>query len=227
MHLYIVRHGESFTNLPDYKGEEGWDRPLTERGHAQAKAAAPWIRDNLMTPDVLYASTMIRAHETAQHIAEVLNMPIVLDDRIREIGNNHMDHRPISADADAAYGDYWASERPFASITPNVENGETLMHFRARVGIFLEQILGKHLDETVMVVCHGFVIDAFLDIAYNIGPYRNMEAWTTNSGITHLQYIAHPGRERWRMLFQNRIEHLKGVGALGMTASEDPENWQE
>ncbi len=170
MHLYIIRHGESYTNLAEFDGKDGYDLPLTERGNRQVAAAATWIRANLLKPDVLYSSTMKRAHETAEYIAKTLDMPILLDDRIREIGNNHMDHRPISADSDAAYGEYWASERPFSSITPNIQDGETLMHFRARIGLFLEEMVTKHIDETVMVVCHGFVIDSILDIAYNVGP---------------------------------------------------------
>ncbi len=227
MHLYIVRHGESFGNLPGYAGEDGWDVALTERGHAQAAAAAPWIAAHLPKPHFLYASTMRRAHQTAEYIAKALDMPIVLDDRIREIGNNFLDHTPVPPDGDAQYGNFWASERPFASITPNIENGESMMHFRARIGLFMEEIIQKHRQETLVIVCHGFVIDAFLDIAFNVGPYRNAEVWTSNSGIMHMQFIEHPGRERWRIHFVNRIEHLKGVGGLGITASGDPEGWQE
>ena len=54
-----------------------------------------------------------------------------------------------------------------------------------------------------------------------------MEVWSSNTGIAHLQLIEHPGRERWRMYFVNRIEHLAGIGGLGLTASGEPESWQD
>ena len=226
MHLFLVRHGESLINLPDYDRAGGWDVPLTERGERQAAAVALWMRDHLLKPDVIYSSTMKRAHQTANYIADAYGKALNLDDRIREIGNNHMDHKPVSADKNAHYGDYWASERPFSSITPNINYGETLMHFRARIGMFMEEITTKHREQIVVVVCHGFVIDSFLDIAYNVGPYRSMEVWSSNTGITHMQLIEHPGRERWRLYFMNRIEHLAGIGGLGITASGRPESWQ-
>lgn len=227
MHLYIIRHGESLGNIPGYEGEHGWDVPLTERGHAQAAAVGPWVKQHLPQPDHLYCSTMQRARQTCDYIAKAIDMQPIYDDRIREIGNNFLDHTPVGPEENAEYGDYWASERPFASITPNLENGESLMHFRARVGLFMEEIFQKHRGETLYVVCHGFVIDAFLDIAYNVGPYRNCEVWTSNTGIMHMHLIEHPGRERWRVHFVNRIEHLAGVGGLGLTASGDPESWQD
>ena len=226
MHLYLVRHGESYTNLPNFEVKDTWDTPLTERGNAQAKAAAAWIPNRLLPIQALYSSTMVRAHETAQHISKSLNdMPIILDDRIREIGNNHMDHRPIDKNADAKYADWWASERPFMSITPGIDNAETLLHFRARIGLFLQDIVNAHIDEVVMVVCHGFVIDTFVDLAFNVGPYRSTEVWSSNTGISHLQLVNHPGRERWRLHAVNRIEHLAGIGGLGLTASANPEEW--
>lgn len=227
MHLYIVRHGESFGNIAGYEGEDGWDVALTERGHQQAAAVGPWMHENLLQPDLIYCSTMKRAQQTGKYISDAYGLPLILDDRIREIGNNFLDHTPVPPDADAKYAEYWASERPFASITPRLDNGESMMHFRARIGIFIEETVEKHRGQTVIIVCHGFVIDAFMDIAYNVGPYRNVELWTSNTGILHLQLIEHPGRERWRLHFMNRIEHLKGIGGLGITASGEPEGWHE
>ena len=60
--------------------------------------------------------------------------------------------------------------------------------------------------------------DAIFDLVYNIGPYRPVEVWTSNTGLSHLQYVNRPKRERWRLYSQNRIEHLIGVGGLGLTA---------
>lgn len=217
MHLYIIRHGESLTNLPDAIKDGGiYDLGLTERGHAQAAALAQWLPYNILTPDVLYSSTLMRTRETTDPIEKVLGLQAIYDDRIREIGNNLPDGRPVTAEEKISYTEYWASGRPFASSTSSI-NGETLLHFRTRVGLFLHEIIEKHAEQVVVVVCHGFVIDTMMDTAYNVGPFRNCEVWTSNTGVTHLQYIQHPGRERWRMHYQNRVEHLRGIGGLGLT----------
>src|SRR5690606_35209287 len=97
MHLYLIRHGQSYVNLPDWSGTN-WDQPLTELGRRQAGALAAWLPQRLPAVDTIYASTMARARETAAPLAEVYNMPISFEDRVREIGNNRYDHVPWSAD---------------------------------------------------------------------------------------------------------------------------------
>ena len=64
MHLYMIRHGQSYVNLPDWSGTN-WDQPLTELGRQQAAALAAWLPQHLPEVNILYASTMLRARETA------------------------------------------------------------------------------------------------------------------------------------------------------------------
>jgi probable phosphoglycerate mutase len=80
-----------------------------------------------------------------------------------------------------------------------------------RVGLFIEQIVGRHRDQIVAVVCHGGVFDCVFDHVFNVGPWRRTEIWTHNTGVTHFEYIAHPGREVWRLHFHNRTEHLRNI----------------
>ncbi|NIP54152.1 MAG: hypothetical protein GWN14_27950, partial [candidate division Zixibacteria bacterium] len=143
MHLYMIRHGQSYVNLKSWNNGNS-DEGLTELGKRQAAALAKWLPGELPAIDVLYASTMKRALETAGALAQAYDMPIQTDDRLREIGNNRLDHTPWPSDDLPEYGEYWGSERPFASITPARNGGESLMHFRVRVGSFLEELIEKH-----------------------------------------------------------------------------------
>ncbi len=215
MHLYFIRHGESHVNLTDWTGGNQ-DVGLTARGRAQAHALGLWLKQHIHTPDALYASTMLRARETASYVQAAYDLPLIFDDRLREIGNNRSDHTPWDSDNLPEYADYWASARPFASLTPSVPGGETMMHFRTRVGLFLDDILTRHAhQEAVMAICHGFVIDMMFDIAFNVGARRHCEVWTSNTGITHFEAVDLPGRENWRLRCQNRIEHLIGLEFAG------------
>jgi probable phosphoglycerate mutase len=210
MHLYMIRHGQSYVNLKDWDGGN-LDEGLTALGAAQVAALAEWLPTHVPQIDVLYASTMKRARETAVPLAQAYNLPIQFDDRLREIGNNRADHQPWPSDDLPEYGDYWGSERPFSSITPTRQNGESLMHFRVRVGHFIEELLEKHRQQTVVAICHGGVVELSYDHLFNIGPFRRCEVWTRNTGITHFEYVEHPNREVWRLYCHSRADHLIGL----------------
>jgi phosphohistidine phosphatase SixA len=70
MHLYMIRHGQSYVNLRDWQ-DGNIDAGLTELGQQQAAALAEWIPSAIPQVDALYASTMARARETAEPLAKV------------------------------------------------------------------------------------------------------------------------------------------------------------
>lgn len=207
MHLYMIRHGQSYVNLPGWDGGNQ-DTALTELGKNQAAALAAWLPRKLTEVHAIYCSTMQRARETAAPLAAAYNINITYDERIREVGNNRFDHTPWPSDDLPEYGDFWGSERPFASITPSRPDGESVMHFRVRVGTFLEELVEKHRSETIIVICHGGVIELTYDHVFNIGPWRRCEVLTQNTGVTRFQLVEHPNREIWRLLYHSRTEHL-------------------
>lgn len=207
MHLYMIRHGQSYVNLPDWNGGNQ-DAGLTELGQQQAALLAEWLPQELLHIDALYCSTMQRARETAAPLAAAYGIAPIYDDRVREIGNNRADHTPWPGNALPEYGEFWGSERPFSAITPLQPEGESLMHFRTRVGAFIEELIEKHREQTVVVVCHGGVIELTYDHVFNVGPWRRAEVLTKNTGITHFELVEHPNRETWRLYYHSRAEHL-------------------
>jgi len=213
MQLYMIRHGQSYVNLKDWEGGNV-DAGLTELGQQQAAALAEWLPTELEQVDVLYCSTMKRARETADPIVQFYGVRPQFDDRLREIGNNRFDHVPWPSDDLPEYGQVWGSERPFHSITPDREGGESLMHFRVRVGTFLEDLTDKHAEQIVLVVCHGGVIETVYDHLFNIGPWRRCEVWSRNTSIARFEYVRHPNREVWRLHYHGRIEHLQKLNTL-------------
>lgn len=211
MHFYLIRHGQSHINLSEWDSGN-LDEGLTELGNKQAAALGKWLPDEVPTPNVIYASTMRRARETAEYLGQAYGMPVQFDDRLREIGNNRWDHSAWpNDDLPREYADYWASERPFSPVTPFIEDGETFIHFRTRVGLFIEELVERHMNERVLAVCHGGVIEASFDHIFNVGPWRRCEVWNHNTGVTYFEYVDHPNRETWRLHYNNRTEHLCDV----------------
>lgn len=208
MHLYIVRHGQSHVNLAEWDSGNT-DEGLTELGQKQAAALAGWLPNFVPEIQAIFASTMRRALETAEFLTEAYNIPLRYDDRLREIGNNRWDHSAWpNDDLPREYADYWASERPFSTVTPFSEEGETFIHFRTRVGLFIEELVDEHREKTIVAVCHGGVIEAAFDHIFNVGPWRRCEIWNHNTGITYFEYVEHPRRETWRLHYNNQICHL-------------------
>lgn len=210
MNLIMIRHGQSYVNLRDWEGGNV-DAPLTDLGKKQAAALAEWLPKRIEDVDVIYCSTMLRAQETAEPLAVAYGLPLMCDDRLREIGNNRLDHTAWPSEDLPEYHEWWASERPFSAVTRDRDMGETMMHFRIRVGSFIEDLVGKYRGKKVVVVCHGGVIETTHDHVFNVGPWRHCEVWTHNTGITRFELVEHPLRETWRLHYHSRTLHLEGM----------------
>lgn len=209
MHLYVIRHGQSLVNLPDFDWSKGpVDAGLTPLGQQQAARAAAWLAEHV-TAAALYSSTMRRAVETADAISQAVGLPVIREDRLREIGNCWPDALPIDVDKDPPqWSEHWASEQPFNPIAPD---GETWGDFVTRVGRALMAITRQHTggDEQVLIVAHGGVMNAMVDIVFNVGHYRTADIWIHNTGIMYLEYRP-PGhrQELWRIHTLNMTCHL-------------------
>lgn len=215
MHLYVIRHGQSHVNLKEWDSGNT-DEGLTELGKKQAAALAKWLPKQIPQVDAIYSSTMRRALETAGPLSEVYGLALNFEDRLREIGNNRWDHTAWpNDDLPRDYAEYWSSERPFSTVTPYIEGGETFIHFRTRVGLFIEELVEMHLGEVILAVCHGGIIEAAFDHIFNIGPWRRCEIWNHNTGVTHFEYVDHPRRETWRLHYNNSTCHLSEILETG------------
>ena len=81
MKIIITRHGQTEWNrLGKLQGQT--DICLNEVGKQQAEETANQIADEKI--DLIITSTLTRAKETAEIINKRFNVPIVIDDRIKE-----------------------------------------------------------------------------------------------------------------------------------------------
>ena len=83
--LYFVRHGESVANLSDRNGHKrpGDADRLSDHGWEQARGLGRRLQGEGL--ELIVASPMTRAQETAQGIAEVLELPVETDDDLFEV----------------------------------------------------------------------------------------------------------------------------------------------
>jgi probable phosphoglycerate mutase len=214
MNLYLIRHGQSYVNISDWKpaSPAEWDASLTLLGRQQAAALAARLPTAVPHIDVLYASTMSRAQETAVPLSQAYNIPITPDDRLRELGNNRADHSPYPREAlPVQFVGLAESRSPFTPVMRDAADSETFIHFRARVGLFVTEMLQRPSTDVVLVVCHGGVINAVFDFVFNVGVFRSCDIWNLNTAVTHFEYDTAVGHQSWKLHFQGRTEHLNGL----------------
>lgn len=161
-----------------------------------------------MQPDVLISSHYVRARETAEIIAPALGGLEVVEDA----GFGEHDPGPkcdgMSFDSYVEqYGSGWWEGDPFGTSFPG---GETIAAFQFRIGQAIRRTVETYKDQTVVVACHGGVVDAALRLALKSPGTGGFEIHTLNTSITELQLVKD---NLWRLIRYNDIAHLAGLPA--------------
>lgn len=209
--LYFIRHGQSYANLPENENYHP-NAGLSELGQRQAQALANWMPTHVEPIDAIYSSTMTRALETAEALADVYHVRIREDDRLREMGNSRWDHSPLDHDELPKRFNYQPKPlHPFANIAEDVEDGELYSHFRLRVGLFVDDITKRYKRARVLVVCHSGVIEAAVMNAFNVGLWGRVDMRVEFTSVTYMNYISDYSKTPWRLHYLNRTEHLIGL----------------
>lgn len=148
----LLRHGETEGGAR-FCGST--DVPLTPLGWQQMRAAAggePWRR--------IVASPLKRCADFARELAADLNVPLELDERLREMHfgawEGHSAAELMAADAEAL-GRFWHD--PAANPPPGAE---PLGSFQVRVLAAWGELRSNPHRERVLVVSHGGVMRTIL-----------------------------------------------------------------
>lgn len=182
--LIFVRHGESEGNLRHcFVGQQ--DVPLTERGRAQAQAAAKHLQT--VPIDAFYASDLRRAHDTARCIAEAHKAQVIPVKALREIFAGAWEGR-VYGELEACYPtEYstWVHDIGRAQCT----GGESVLHLYERIHCFVDALVKDHAGQTVLCATHATPIRALLCRWHGILP-ENMKdiPWTKNASLTIAEY---------------------------------------
>lgn len=151
--LLLIRHGQTDWNLEGrYTGQS--DIPLNEAGREQARRLADKLK--AMPPDVIYASDLIRAYETAEIIADSCDVPLYSDPRLREI-NQGVWEGMLFPDIKARFAREFAA-READPLTVSAPEGETVGQVRQRVLAAVQEIILKHPGQRVAIVAHGLTL---------------------------------------------------------------------
>jgi len=149
--LVLVRHGESRWNAEErYQGQA--DSGLTAIGRAQAETAADVLVARFGTADLVLASDLPRARDTAEAYARRVGSPVREDARLREIDVGDWTGRTF-ADVAAAHPDQLAAFERGEDVRRG--GGETFAELRERVWATLTAAAAEAGSGTVLAFAHG------------------------------------------------------------------------
>ena len=145
MKLYIARHGETAWNAENLVCGRT-DLPLTERGMEPARLLA----ENAVGKgiEVIIASPLLRARQTAQAVSDAIGVPVEIDQRLIELDFGIFEGKSRK-DPGFAY-----TRTQFPTRYPGGESAFQMAH---RVYSCLEDVKQKYAGKTVLLVCHGGV----------------------------------------------------------------------
>ena len=171
--LYIMRHGRTDWN-DRHKLQGRTDVPLNEEGRRMAEKAAEEYRD--IPLDVCWCSPLIRARETAEIVLRGRDVPILTDDRLREMSFGDYEGQENSFDIPDSLVNviFWAPEK----YTASVGGAETFEELFARTGSFLREVIDPLMEQgkDVLIVGHGAMN---LSIISQIRHLPRKDFWST------------------------------------------------
>jgi broad specificity phosphatase PhoE len=167
--LILVRHGQQ--QWPDHETAtvgEWIDPPLSALGRQQAEAVARHLAGEPIS--VVYSSALKRAFDTGAAIAGVQDVEHHVIEQLEEIrlyGDMPADSRPVDVLGEKIVSG--ARERfVHTRRWDSYPHSETSADFRRRVGYAMEAAIVDHPGETVVVACHGGVINAYLAVILDL-----------------------------------------------------------
>jgi probable phosphoglycerate mutase len=157
INVYLARHGQTAYNLEGrFQGQR--PVPLDATGRDQAAELAERAAGHGFR--ALWSSPLLRAHETAQIVAERIDLSAREDPRLMETDAGDWTDRSfaeVQAEAPELFAAFLAGDPSFA-----FPGGESFAQQEVRVGAALDDVEAGELP--ALVVCHGMVIRAALSV---------------------------------------------------------------
>ncbi len=161
MRLYIIRHGETPWNT-QLRLQGQTDIPLNENGRALARVTAQALAG--VPFDLALTSPLSRARETAEILLDGRDVPLIDEERIREISFGTLEGVYLSREEreDPNSQFYRFFHEPDEYVPP--EEGENVRELCERTKNFLEELKSRTewQDKTILVSTHGAASRALL-----------------------------------------------------------------
>lgn len=200
--LYLVRHGHRLDEVDKQWYQAGggnqYDSPLSDKGKEQAEKLAQRLRQEPL--DWIFSSPYYRALQTAHPLAEVLGMPLYVENGIGEwLGKSMLPREPHIIPPFQRRDEFPMLE---FSHNPRVipHYPETVNQCFERLERAMTQLLDAY-EGNMLIVGHGRTVTG---LAHRLLGKPESTFKLNNAGITKLDEVD----GRWVMRLNSDITHL-------------------
>ncbi|HEX8736275.1 MAG TPA: histidine phosphatase family protein [Pyrinomonadaceae bacterium] len=204
--LYLIRHGQSAGNAEGRFGGHS-ATPLSKLGRQQAELTAKALAKERIT--AIYSSDLLRAVQTAEPLAKLLNLQINAADTFRERHVGVLEGLTFDEAKKEFPEDYYALvNRELAHV---ITRGESYHQLLDRTTGVLHEILEKHKGGRIAIFAHtGTICFLTLYIIGAIHPDTITTPWliTSNCGINRFEFRS---QNNIRIVALNDTRHLMQI----------------
>jgi len=147
---FLLRHGQTIYQTKKkkeiYPSPEDTPVGLTKEGIKKIQKLAKKLKKEKI--DLIYSSDFYRTKQTAQIVAEELNLKINFDSRLREFNFGSYHGKPKKE----FYREFPTSVERFEKKLPG---GESWFHCQKRITGFLKEVEKKNQNKRILIVSHG------------------------------------------------------------------------
>lgn len=188
----LIRHGITEWNLLN-KAQGLSDIPLNETGRKQAAVlGGRLVKEEAW--DLIISSDLSRAAETAEIIGRAIQVPVLLESRLRE-----NDCGLIAGTTEEMRCEKWGSN--WRELDLGMESFEEV---GKRGAEFLEEAVRTYAGKRILIVSHGALIGLTLQ---QLLPEQFPDTHMENTSVTILEHE----EGKWGCPLYNCTKHLTGV----------------
>lgn len=177
--VFVARHGEAVYESELLSDSGGW---LSALGREQAKALAAQLAPERITR--VWCSSMARAVQTAEIVAGVLGVDVVVREGLREFGVGHAAGTTGDPDPFAETFAAWK----VGDLDARIAGAESGVEVVERYQAVLEEIADSHRGEAVLVISHGGVMCMALPaLARNLAASHGHDLPMPNCGVVAVE----------------------------------------
>jgi probable phosphoglycerate mutase len=185
--LVLARHGQTAANVAKRLSTRPPGDPLTDLGQAQAQALGARLAQ--MDVAAVYASTAVRAQQTAAPVAAAHGLDVTVVDDVHELFVGDLEDRADEAARERFYETEQAWEAGDADA--RLPGGESATEVFARFRPVIEQIT-KDASGAVVLVSHGGAIRI---VAAALAGRATLPGYLPNTGIV----VLFPTDDGWEL----------------------------
>lgn len=199
--IIMIRHGQSLANAQSrFAGHSDFD--LSELGKQQAELAAKYLYEREPL-DAIYASDLLRAHNTAVPFSKLYGLPITDREGLRELFAGDWEGRTIDEIKELYTEDFRVWREDFSNA--RCSGGESVAEMYERMTAEVLRIARENEDKRILLATHATPIRVIEAFSRGLSADRVHEVpFVRNSAMNIFEYDG----KTLRSVQPNITEHL-------------------